>query len=62
MIATMMMKMIMMTMMVIMMIVTMMMKTIMMTMMVIMASPWLETSSWWQAGTERHDGDDNDDG
>ena len=27
---------------------------VMMMVMIKMASPWLETSSWWQAGTERH--------
>ena len=26
----------------------------MMMMMIMMASPWLETSTWWRAGTERH--------
>ena len=25
----------------------------MMMMMMMIASPWLETSTWWQAGTER---------
>ena len=31
----------------------MMMIMLMMMMMMMIASPWLETSSWWQAGTER---------
>ena len=31
----------------------MMMMMLMMMMMMMIASPWLETSSWWQAGTER---------